>query len=103
MLLAAQCSWKLPMVCSEMQWVGEQYAAACQTLHLAEGSECPWQPGQQACVHAPSRRCNSSQIPYTQVAPTGNLTRLADRRPMPTAFSDTKALFDEEGAAYYWL
>ena len=92
------------MVCSEMQWLGEHYAAACQALQLAEDSECPWQPGQHACVHANQpRRCDPSHIPYVQVAPTGNLTRLADRRPMPTAFSDTKALFDEEGAAYYWL
>ncbi len=38
-----------------------------------------------------------------QSAPAGGLKQLADRRPVPDQFTDTKALLEEEGASYYWL
>lgn len=41
--------------------------------------------------------------PCLQVLPTGNLTRLTDRRPLPAVFPDTAAMLKEEGATYNWL
>lgn len=38
-----------------------------------------------------------------QALPRGNLTRLADRRPLPPEFADRDAVFEAEGLVYRWL
>lgn len=38
-----------------------------------------------------------------QALPRGNLTSLADRRPLPQEFADPAAVFEEEGPTYRWL
>lgn len=40
---------------------------------------------------------------YGQVAPVGGLTALQDMRPLPPVFPDPAAIYEEEGASFYWL
>lgn len=63
-------------------------------------TQCP--PPTSPCQPNPANHLYLA-IHTRQEAPAGNLTRLADRRPVPAQFSDAQALLQEEGASYYWL